>query len=59
MTRLLLIIVVCVAVIVCVPFVLLWTLNTLFALALPYNFSTWVAALVLGLVLGSCVSGKS
>lgn len=29
------------------PLVLIWGLNVLFALALPYTFKTWCAALVL------------
>jgi hypothetical protein len=31
------------------PFAIIWALNTLFpALAIPYNFWTWLATLVLG-----------
>jgi hypothetical protein len=34
------------------PLASIWALNTLFpALAIPYNFYTWAAALILGSVL--------
>lgn len=29
------------------PFVVIWSLNTLFAFGIAYNFWTWLAALVL------------
>lgn len=39
------------------PLLTLWTLNTLFpALAIPYVFKTWLAALVLNVILASKVS---
>ena len=39
------------------PLITLWTLNTLFpALAIPYAFKTWLAALVLNMSLAAKVS---
>lgn len=37
------------AVLYFVPMVLLWALNTLFGLAIPYNFTTWLAIVILRL----------
>ena len=31
-----------------VPLTLIWALNTLFGLAIPFTFKTWLASLVLG-----------
>ena len=49
---LLVIIVVAALVLVLVPFVFIWALNTLFTLKIQYTFLTWFAALVLMLILG-------
>jgi hypothetical protein len=39
------------------PLLTLWTLNTLFpALAIPYVFKTWLAALLLNMTLATKVS---
>jgi hypothetical protein len=35
------------------PLVTLWMLNTLFALALPFTFKTWLAALVFNLLVAA------
>jgi MFS-type transporter involved in bile tolerance (Atg22 family) len=32
--------------------VLIWALNALFGLGIPYTFKTWLAALVLGAAVG-------
>jgi hypothetical protein len=41
------------------PLVTLWALNTLFPLlAIPYNFYSWLAVVVLNLTLRSSVSFK-
>lgn len=37
------------------PLALIWALNTLFGLAIAYTFQTWLAALVLAVI----VSGSS
>ncbi len=38
--------------IICFPFALVWALNTLFpALAIPYNVDTWVASLIVIVIL--------
>jgi hypothetical protein len=42
------IIILFVLVVVLGPLVLIWALNTLFALGIAYTFWTWLAALVLG-----------
>jgi len=31
-----------------IPIILIWSLNTLFGLGIAYNFWTWLAALILG-----------
>ena len=41
------------------PFIAIWSLNTLFpALAIPYTFWTWLAALILGGAVKSNVEVK-
>ena len=45
------IIAIVIALIILGPLALLWSLNTLFSLAIAYTFKTWLAALVLGGVL--------
>lgn len=34
------------------PFLLIWSMNTLFALSIPYTLKTWVAALLLAGAVG-------
>jgi hypothetical protein len=46
------IIVLVLALIVLAPFAVIWALNTLFALAIPYTFWTWLAMLVVTTVFG-------
>lgn len=50
------------ALVVCViafgPLALIWALNVLFGLALPYTLKTWAAALILGGLFG-CSSARS
>lgn len=46
------IIVVILALIVLAPFAVIWALNTLFALAIPYTFWTWLAMLIVSTVFG-------
>lgn len=42
------------------PIVVLWSINTLFPIAaIPYNFFTWLAVVVLYLVSKSSVSVKN
>ena len=41
-----------VALLVLSPLAIIWALNTLFLLAIPYNFWTWLAVVVLLLLLG-------
>ena len=45
-----------VALIVFAPLATIWSLNTLFALAIPYNFATWFAAFWLTAVFTAKVS---
>lgn len=48
-----------VALIVLGPLLTIWALNTLFpVLYIPYNFYTWIAALILGGLFKSNVSLK-
>lgn len=35
-----------------VPFLLIWSFNTLFGLSIAYNITNWVAALVLFVIFG-------
>ena len=42
------IIVLILALIVFGPLVLIWALNTLFTLGIPYTFKTWLASLIIG-----------
>jgi hypothetical protein len=35
------------------PIVMIWSLNTLFALGIEYTFFTWAAALFLGSLIGA------
>lgn len=43
------------------PFVVVWSMNTLFGLSIPFTFRTWLASFVLTLVIGSTpkVSNRS
>lgn len=34
--------------VIAMPWVLIWSVNTLFSLGIPYTFKTYLAALVLG-----------
>jgi hypothetical protein len=53
MTKLIFIIALVGLIIVIVPIATIWSLNTLFpALAIPVSFETWLAAVVLGSVVG-------
>lgn len=46
-TMVLLLILLAIAMVAFVPFVFLWSLNTLFGMGLAYSFINWLAALVL------------
>lgn len=46
-TMVLLLILLAIATVAFVPFVFLWSLNTLFGMGLAYSFINWLAALVL------------
>ena len=39
------------AIIILGPLLIIWSLNTLFALHIEYNLATWFAALTLGVVV--------
>ena len=48
-----------IALIIAGPLLIIWALNTLFpVLAIEYNMYTWLAALILGSVLGPTVRVK-
>jgi hypothetical protein len=51
-------IVVIIACVVISPLALVWSLNTLFALGIPYTFWTWLAMLVLGGTIGGVSRSK-
>ena len=38
------------------PFLMIWSINTLFGLTIPFTLKTWLAALILG---GSASARKS
>ncbi len=53
------ILVLAVLIVIFAPFATLWAVNTLFpVLAIPYNFYSWLAVVVLNLTLRSSVSFK-
>jgi hypothetical protein len=53
MGKILLVVLVIVAFLVLIPIATIWSLNTLFpVLAIPLTFDTWIAAVVLGGVVG-------
>jgi hypothetical protein len=53
------IVVAVIALIIAGPLLIIWALNTLFpVLAIEYNIYTWLAALILGSVLGPTVRVK-
>lgn len=41
-----------IALVVLAPFATIWSINTLFGLAIPFTFDTWLASLILGGVVG-------
>ena len=48
-----------IAIIVFGPFLTIWALNVLFpALAIPYTFETWAAAIILGSVFKTTITKK-
>lgn len=48
MLKIILVVIAVIAALVFAPLALLWALNTLFALAIPYTIKTWAAALIVG-----------
>ena len=53
------IVVLILAVVVFVPLLTIWSLNTLFGLAIGYSLKTWFASLIVGgLVSGSAVTAR-
>ena len=43
-----------------VPLVVIWALNTLFLLTIPYGFYTWLSVIILcGVIRGSSESSSS
>jgi hypothetical protein len=35
------------------PFILIWSLNTLFSLVIPFTFKTWVASFIVGVTVAA------
>lgn len=59
MSKLILIVALVIFVIVIGPLATIWALNTLFpALAIPFTFDTWVAAVILGGLFKTSISRK-
>jgi hypothetical protein len=59
MNKLILIVALVIFVVVIGPIATIWALNTLFpALAIPFTFDTWVAAVVLGGLFKTSISQK-
>jgi len=59
MNKLILIVALVIFVVVIGPIATIWALNTLFpALAIPFTFDTWVAAVVLGGLFKTSISRK-
>ena len=53
-TKILMVVVLFLVLIVLMPYAAIWSLNTLFALTIPFTFDTWCAAVVLsGIVSGN------
>lgn len=51
--------VIVILILACIPIASIWSLNTLFpVLAIPLNFETWLAAVVLGGVVGTGLGRK-
>jgi len=51
--KILIIIAILIALLILMPWATIWSLNTLFPiLAIPFNFDTWCAAIILGGVVG-------
>ena len=48
-----------VALIICGPFITIWSLNTLFGLAIAMTFKTWFATLWIGAIVGSGAAASS
>jgi len=40
------------------PLAVIWSLNTLFSLSIPYDFYTWLAVIVLGVFTRANISVK-
>lgn len=43
-----------IAIVLCLPIVAIWALNTLFATAIAYTFKTWAAAMILMAIVAIC-----
>lgn len=46
------------ALVVIVPLALIWALNTLFGLGIPYNLWTWLAMLILLLMIPTATASR-
>ena len=51
-------IVLLIAIIAIGPLLVLWSLNTLFTLGIPYDIYTWSAAVILGITINSGIRSK-
>lgn len=48
-----------IALIICVPFGAIWSLNTLFGLTIPYTWRTLIAAMCLSVLVGNSGARKA
>ena len=54
-----LLIIICILVIIFMPLLLIWSVNTLFAVGIAYTFYTWLAAFILGGAVGGACHSSS
>lgn len=59
MTKIAVIAILLLLVVILGPFAVIWSLNTLFGLAIAYTFWTWLAVIVLGSYLNANIGRKS
>lgn len=58
MLKILLIVLAIIVLVLAGPLLVIWMLNTLFGLGLTYTAETWLAALLLGMLVGESKASK-
>ncbi len=56
LTKIVLLLVIAILIIIFMPLLVIWALNTLFGLTIAYNLATWFAVFVLGVFIRGPVS---